>query len=88
MSEAVRDLILETPLPKFLWVAELSNKPLIKEDLADGLILLDATEADISYNKPLILALSHNKYRTSSNLEGIDINLQPFKIYSGNLKSL
>jgi len=88
MSIEAKDLILETPLPKFLWVAEISNKELIKKDLADGLILLDATEANISYNKPLIMCLKHNKYRTSSNLEGIDINLQPYKIYRGNLKNL
>jgi hypothetical protein len=52
----VKQLILETPLPKFVWVGEISNKELIKERKAEGLILVDATEADTSELKPLIFA--------------------------------
>jgi hypothetical protein len=45
-----------SPLPKFIWVGEISNKERIKERKADGLILVDATEADTSELKPLIFA--------------------------------
>lgn len=84
----VKNRILETPMAKFIWVTELTNKQLIKNKMADGLILLDATEANINYRKPLIVAAYEGKYRTISNFKGVDISLQPFIIYESNLKNL
>ncbi|HUM88916.1 MAG TPA: hypothetical protein PKV50_05255, partial [Prolixibacteraceae bacterium] len=85
----VRQLILETPLPKFVWVGEISNKELIKERQANGLILLDATEADTSELKPLIFAnylsvlfsIDPDEYFFSKK----DISLPTFSIFTNNL---
>jgi hypothetical protein len=55
-SYDVKEKILSKPLPKFIWVGELSSKDLIKEKKANGLIILDATEANINTNKPLVFA--------------------------------
>jgi hypothetical protein len=87
-DQTTKDFILETPMAKFIWVAELSTKDLIKEKKADGLILVDATEANISFHKALIMSAYGGKYRTTSKLSGIDISLPPFIIYENNLKNL
>lgn len=86
----VKQLILETPLPKFVWVGEISNKELIKNKQANGLILLDATEADTSELKPLIFAnylselfsIDPDEYFFSKK----DIPLPTFSIFTNNLK--
>ena len=38
----IRDLILETQMPKFVWIAELSNEADIKKKMAEGLLILDS----------------------------------------------
>lgn len=89
-SSDVKDIVLEMLMPKFIWVAEISNKSKMKQGQADGIVILDATEANIYYNKPLIMAAYQSKLITLSNgnLESIDIPLSPFKIYTHNLKNL
>lgn len=87
----VRDVILELPMPKFVWIAEISNKTLIKQGKANGLVILDATEANTHFNKPLILATYQNKLIKFGNnglLMNFVINLQPFDIYTRNLRNL
>lgn len=87
----IRDIILELPMPKFIWVAELSNKTLMKERKANGLIILDATEANVSNNKPLIVAAYQNHFLTpqiNGVLEDTPLMLSPYKTYTKNLKNL
>lgn len=90
-NEDAKAIIMETSMPKFIWVAEVTSKELIKNRKAQGMILLDATEANISYYKPLILAflqekmLSLNKY--SGILESSMLYSEPFEIYEHNLKT-
>lgn len=93
-QEDIRDMILETAMPKFIWVTEISNKKLIQEGKADGIILIDATEANkhsLSI-KPLILAAYQSnliKFDLGSRkLKNSALSLQPFKIYSNNLRNL
>jgi hypothetical protein len=50
----VKQQIFNTPLPRFVWVTELSSLDLIEKERANGFIILDATEADTAYYKPLI----------------------------------
>ena len=89
-TQDVRDIILETSMPKFIWVSELSNKTLMAGQKANGLIILDATEANTSFNKPLIIAAYQDKV---INFEGdtgilaiIDLHLDEFDIFENNLK--
>ncbi|RZL53709.1 MAG: hypothetical protein EOO93_20705, partial [Pedobacter sp.] len=60
-SSDLKDIILELAMPKFIWITEISNKELMKSKKANGVIILDATEANIIFNKPLIIASYQGK---------------------------
>lgn len=87
----IKEIILELAMPKFIWIAELSNKALIKQHKADGIIILDATEANVNDYQPLIVAAYQNHYlKLTDNgyLEHITLSLnQPFKTYCKNFKN-
>ena len=76
---------MSTSLPKFIWVTELSNKELLKQGQAYGVILIDATEPKI---ETLVAALFNNIYisLSMSKIEVITVDLQPFNVFSNNLK--
>lgn len=89
-QENVKRFILSSALPKFIWVAELSNKALIKRKEANGLIILDATEANVNNNKPLLFAVYEGSIieldKTTGKLEKNALPLNNFPIYENNLK--
>lgn len=90
MDSDTKELILDIPMPKFIWIAELSDEILIKKKLARGLIILDATEANLQNNKPLLLSAFEKEFQTwderSGVLTKILIDLKSFKIYTKNLQ--
>jgi hypothetical protein len=90
-DDNVATLILEAPMPKFIWVCELTNQALLKKKQASGLVILDATEANIYYNKPLILGAYDDSVVTldgqTKKLENKVLAFGPFSIFEGNLKS-
>lgn len=92
MQEDLKTIIIETSMPKFVWVAELGNKSLFSEGKANGLIVVDATEANIYNNKPLIIAAYQNKVITFDDKSGIfecdTLSLSPFSLLINNLKKL
>ena len=55
-SDNLKELILELPMPKFIWITEISDKTLMKSKKANGIIILDATEPNTNDNKPLLIA--------------------------------
>jgi hypothetical protein len=81
--------ILETAMPKFIWVAEISNKELVKKRQAQGLLLLDATEPNLQGFNALILMAHQNLYLYPDNdtKELIENNL-PLKTFSMYLNNL
>jgi hypothetical protein len=87
----LKGILLEASMPKFIWVAEISSRNLIKEKKANGLIILDATEANIYFNKPLILAAYQNNLilfdDNSGNLENNILLLPEFHIFENNLNN-
>lgn len=87
----LKTLILEMQLPKFIWVGEISTKLLIKEKMANGLMILDATEPNRNYN-PLILSIFDGNLLEFQNSSGIykkkELYFEPFRVYDQNLKSL
>ncbi|MEY3451837.1 MAG: hypothetical protein RL711_1663, partial [Bacteroidota bacterium] len=91
LQDDMKGIIMESLMPKFIWVAELSSKELIKNNQANGLVILDATEANICFNKPLILAAYQSKLTIYDKLIGkLEINnlfLKSFNIFENNLKS-
>lgn len=88
-QEDLKSIIIETSMPKFIWVAEVSSQDLIKEKKANGIIIVDATEANIYFNKPLILGAYQDKLilfdEISGNLESNVLPLQDFRIFEHNL---
>jgi len=44
MPETMKNMILKLRLPKFVWVVELSDRDLLRKEMAAGLMLFDATE--------------------------------------------
>ncbi len=90
IQDDLKSAIIGALMPKFIWVAELSTREMIKRDEAYGLVILDATEADVSYNKPLIIAAYQDKIinfdSKSKELEKIDLPLSTFKVFRHNLQ--
>ncbi|HEY4149712.1 MAG TPA: hypothetical protein VGM41_12320, partial [Chitinophagaceae bacterium] len=86
----LKDIILETSMPKFIWVYELSTKSLVKQKKANGLLILDATEANIYFNKPLVIAAFQGKVINFADglgvLENSEWMLPEFTIFDRNLK--
>jgi len=92
MQDDLKAIIIETSMPKFVWVAELGDKTLFSDGKANGLMIIDATEANIYYNKPLILAAYQNKVITFNDLNGKfecdTLSLSPFSLLIRNLKKI
>ncbi|WP_207421178.1 hypothetical protein [Desertivirga brevis] len=88
-QEDLKSILIETSMPKFIWVAEVSSKDLMREKKANGIIIVDATEANIYFNKPLIFAAFQDKLilfdEISGNLETNVLALQDFRIFEHNL---
>lgn len=63
----------------------------MKQRMANGIVILDATEANIYFNKPLILAAFQNKLisfnEKSGKLESNLLNLQNFTIFEHNINA-
>ncbi|GAB3923508.1 hypothetical protein [Larkinella terrae] len=89
MGEVLKEIILAVALPKFIWVGELTNSTLLEADQANGIVLLDATEADTNNLKPLILVAQGDRIinfaapELSQRL--VSIPIQPFTRYQNNL---
>ena len=91
----LKELILKTSLPKFVWVAEITSDKLVLERKCDGIALLDATQPYVKDFKPMLLAAINNKLMYSNPLKNstfsgnLDIEtlyLQPFYMFSQNLE--
>ncbi|QJB38283.1 hypothetical protein HF324_10555 [Chitinophaga oryzae] len=54
-----KDLIVTVPMPKFIWVGEISSRRLIKQRKAKGFIVLDATEPRM-FNYGALIAWGYN----------------------------
>ena len=82
--------IVEKQMPKFIWVGELSTKVLIKEKKANGVIILDATEAN-NYNNLLIVVVYEDtliKFDEHSGFfQQLILHCDPFPVYDKSLKS-
>ena len=93
MQPELKTFILAQIMPKFIWVAELSTHELIKQNRANGVILLDATEANVFSFKPLLFAayqdsmlIFADEFSQSTVKETIHLPIEPFLIYENNLK--
>ncbi len=91
MQEDLKAFLIEAKMPKFIWVADISSKDLIKDKKADGIIVVDATEAVLDFNKPLILAAYQDRLllfdETSGSLQSNVLPLQEFRIFEQNVNN-
>lgn len=89
-SPLLKEIILETAMPKFIWVGEASTKDLIKKGQANGLLLLDATEPNLQDLNALIFAsygdFSYYYDTISERITRNNVALGEFSIYNNNLK--
>lgn len=86
-SRELRDQILKTAMPKFIWCGELSTLAFKKANKNNGIILLDATETT---NRNCLLLASYNDiivYEDPNSLiyQLKRIPLQSFESYNKNL---
>ncbi len=86
----MREMILEIPMSKFLWIGEISTKTLIKQRKANGLVIIDATEANPLSLKALVIAAYKGDYiaysATDKCLSKNSLPLGDFNIFTNNLK--
>jgi hypothetical protein len=83
----VKESILEIPFPNFIWIAEISNKKLyVIDKKANGIIIIDATEADNSADRGILIACI-NDYILQGSEKEKELN-EPFetKIFRHNLR--
>ncbi len=85
----IKEMILATPMPKFLWIGEISTKALVKQQKANGLVIIDATEANLQTLKALIMAAFKGNYlaydHSSNCLVQNSLPLRDFNIFTNNL---
>jgi hypothetical protein len=77
-----KEILLNTTMPKFVWVLELSDMDQIVADLLTGLIIVDATEPK---RHRMIAALVAGKYYDSE-FNKFSLPLQPFTKFEGNVQ--
>ena len=91
MNDELKRIIMNKSLPRFIWITEISDDLGILRNQANGLILLDATEANKLDYRSLIFAAYDQKviqYDKDKRTIG-DSPLQntPFTIFDRNLKN-
>jgi hypothetical protein len=83
----LKEYVLKLPMPKFVWITEITTRELMKGDnpKAEGIVVLDATEPNTFNNKALIFAAYQNrqiKYSEEKEcFEDISIYLPSFPIF-------
>jgi hypothetical protein len=84
-----KNKILKLPMPKFIWVCELTNKKHLARGKCYGTILLDATEPNINKYKPLIFMhiddLALYKQKGSLSSDKLKNSLTEYDVYKNNL---
>lgn len=89
VQDDLKNFIVEKPMPKFVWIAELAEKDMFVRDQRNGLVVIDATEPNISDNKPLIVAAYQDNVIFFDGINDIltkmALPLQPFNLFLNNL---
>lgn len=86
LQKELKDVILTTSMPKFIWITEISDARLYGNSMAAGMIIIDAT-GDVSRNSLLFSAYSGTIYLR---FDGVDTEVTTgfanFTCYENNLK--
>jgi hypothetical protein len=86
LQKELKDVILATSMPKFIWITEISDAGLYGNSMAAGMVIIDAT-GDVSRNSLLFSAYSGTIYLR---FDGVDTEVTTgfanFTCYENNLK--
>jgi len=92
MENPLKEMMMEKPMPKFIWVVEMGSIEEIGNEMRSGLLVLDATEPNIADNKPIIIGAYQNSvvFFEGENevLTKLSLSLHPFKVFLENLKNI
>jgi hypothetical protein len=89
LTDELKEKVIGTPMPKFIWISEITNKELLTKEKCFGTVILDATEPNINRLKPLITSyLSGFVFKKDKGLLSFDRlnkSIGNFNIYKNNL---
>lgn len=91
LNSSIKEIILSRPMPKFVYISEITLEKEYNDKKALGLIIIDATEPSNNAKKALLLTITDNtaiindkgKYKK---IQGDIIKISPFEMYISNLK--
>ena len=92
LDEDVTNLILSLTMPKFVWVCTLTNSELLKQNKANGLILIDATEPNNVDSRMLILhpngiIIYNAENKPEEKFKNLIFHIKIFNTFANNLKN-
>ena len=87
IDDTLADELILQKMPKFIWVAEMYQKDDYKENLATGLIVIDATEASQNAKDAVLAAMYPNRciFKSGSDFVTLDQNLSHYYRFQNNL---
>ena len=87
LNNDIKTIIVETAMPKFIWVIEIFDKNGYSSKMINGIMIIDATEPNFGVSN-LLFALSNNRLVTLTNkkISSKKINFDNFSIFANNLK--
>jgi hypothetical protein len=91
IGEETNEIILNTTMPKFIWVGLLTNPELLRKKKANGLVVLDATGAKTYDSSILMVSPSgvtayDSQEETGNKYVVYDTKINSFNIFANNLK--
>ena len=88
LNSEIKTLIVETAMPKFVWIIEIFDKESYNKKTIKGLMIIDATETNLSITDHLLFSLFNGKLIVFKNGKFIPkkINMDNFQIFADNLK--
>lgn len=83
MHEDMKREMADVYMPKFVWIVELSTPDKLKSSVAEGTIVIDATEYSTYNHMPLIAAFSdgHFLFKKDGVLEEGQVDMNDFKMF-------
>ena len=88
INTILKELIISTAMPKFIWITEIIDEKTYKNDLLKGLIIIDATDINLELEDHLLFMFYNDNlyFYRKHKIDAKNINIGSFPIYKENLK--
>ena len=86
MNIDLKNLLLNTAFPKFIWVAELTSPSEYEKEKGRGLVILDATGNDSTDSIIFLMYPGVVFYEKDGEVKKLYIDLDAYSLYRNNLK--